>query len=78
MEIDLNQYEESKLDNTYYNLKCIISHIEVIGTGGHYIAFCLLEDKQKWYKFNDITLTETDFNTASSFGEKKLKLKLSL
>ena len=78
MEIDLNQYVESKLDNTYYNLKSIISYIEATGTGGHYIAFCLLEDKQKWYKFNDIQLTETDFNTASSFGEKKLKLKLSL
>ena len=69
MEIDLNQYVESNLDNNYYYLRSIITHIGEAGTGGHYIAFCFLEDKQKWYKFNDSQVTETDFNKASTFGD---------
>ena len=76
MEIDLNQYVESKLDNNYYYLRCIISYIEAFETGWHYIAFFLLEDKQKWCIFNDSQVIETDFNTASSFGEKKIKIKI--
>ena len=39
------------------------------GTGGHYIAFCFLENRQKWFKFNDSIVTESDFNTASTFGD---------
>ena len=68
-EIDLHRYVETNIDNNYYYLRCIITHLGESGTGGHYIAFCFLENRQKWFKFNDSIVTESDFNTASTFGD---------
>ena len=67
--IDLNNEVETKLDNHNYKLICIITHIGPHGTGGHYVAFCFLEDKGLWYKFDDSIVTESNFNEAAKLKD---------
>ena len=67
--IDLSSEVETNLDKHNYKLICIIPHIGPHGTGGHYVAFCFLEDKGKWYKFDDSIVTESNFNDAINFGD---------
>ena len=66
--IDLNNYEETKIYNNIYNLRCIVAHKGPHGTAGHYVAFCYVENKQKWYLFNDCLVQESSFKDASAFG----------
>jgi hypothetical protein len=67
--IDLTNEVETNLDSHKYRLICIVTHIGPHGTGGHYIAYCFLEDKKKWYEFNDSIVKESSFKEASTFGD---------
>jgi len=75
--IDLNNEVQTNLDNHKYKLICVVTHIGPHGTGGHYIAYCLLEEKNLWYKFNDSLVTlssyqEASFSNSSIFVFKEL------
>ncbi len=37
---------------TKYKLQCVINHTGNMH-GGHYFTYCLNEDTDKWYEFND-------------------------
>ena len=68
--LNLSNYAESKIDNnSNYKLISIITHFGPSGTAGHFIAFCFIKDKNKWYKFNDSNVTESNFQEASSSGD---------
>ena len=67
--IDLTGEVQTNLDSYKYRLISIVTHLGPHGTGGHYIAFCYLEDKNLWYKFDDSLVTLTTFNEASKFGD---------
>ena len=67
--IDLANSVQTKLDSHKYRLICIITHIGPHGTGGHYIAFCYLEDKKMWFQFNDSIVSPSSFDEASKFGD---------
>ena len=69
-EIDLKKYvEDNKNYNNIYKLKCIVTHLGPSGTSGHYIAFCYVQNKNKWYKFDDTIVSESSFQDASTFGD---------
>ena len=68
--IDLSNQVESKIDNNHnYRLICLITHFGPNGTSGHFIAFCFVQGKNKWYKFNDSIVSESDFKEASNSGD---------
>jgi len=67
--LDLTNEVQTNLDSHKYRLICIVTHIGPHGTGGHYIAFCFLEEKKMWYQFNDSIVKESNFNEASTFGD---------
>lgn len=67
--IDLSNQVESKIDNNKYRLICVITHFGPNGTAGHFIAFCFVQGKNKWYKFNDSIVSESDFKEASNSGD---------
>jgi hypothetical protein len=66
--IDLSKEAESKRDRNIYDLICIITHFGKSGTEGHYMAYCKKQDNNKWYQFNDSTVTESNFQEASTSG----------
>ena len=66
--IDLNKEVESKIDKNIYDLICIIAHFGKSGTEGHYMAYCKIQEKNKWYQFNDSVVTESSFQEASTSG----------
>jgi len=66
--IDLTKEVESKIDRNIYDLICIIAHFGKSGTEGHYMAYCKKQDNNKWYQFNDSTVTESNFQEASTSG----------
>ena len=67
--LNLTNYAESTVDNnSNYKLISIITHFGESGTGGHFIAFCFVKNKNKWYKFNDSIVTESNFQEAASSG----------
>ena len=57
------------LNSLHYKLISIITHFGPSGTAGHFIAFCFIKDKNKWYKFNDSNVTESNFQEASTSGD---------
>ena len=67
--IDLSKEVESKIDRNIYDLICIITHFGKSGTEGHYMAYCKKQDNNKWYQFNDSTVTESNFQEASTSGK---------
>ena len=68
--IDLSNQVESKVDNNHnYRLICLITHFGPNGTSGHFISFCFVQGKNKWYKFNDSIVSESDFKEASNSGD---------
>ena len=67
--LDLTNEVQVNFGNSKYRLICIITHLGPHGTGGHYIAFCFLQDKNMWYKFDDRLVTESSFMEASKFGD---------
>jgi hypothetical protein len=66
--IDLTKEAESKIDRNIYDLICIVTHFGKSGTEGHYMAYCKKQDNNKWYQFNDSTVTESNFQEASTSG----------
>lgn len=53
----LSPIQKSTSKCTSYKLHCVINHIGGLH-GGHYYSFCLNEDTDKWYIFNDTKVTE--------------------
>ena len=69
-EIDLEPFICGKADETKYTLYAIIIH-RGHSNSGHYYSFINIESK--WYKFDDLLITETDQQTAidDNFGGVK-------
>ena len=69
--INLSNYAETSYidNNSNYRLIGVITHLGPSGASGHFIAFCFVKDKNKWYKFNDSIVTESDFMEASHNGQ---------
>ena len=69
--INLSNYAETSCidNNSNYRLIGVITHLGPSGASGHSIAFCFVKDKNKWYKFNDSIVTESDFMEVSHSGQ---------
>jgi len=67
--LDLTNEVETKNDINVYDLISVITHFGNSGTDGHYIAFCKVQNKNMWYKFNDSIVTESKFEEASTTGD---------
>ena len=67
--IDLSGEVETHIESSdTFKLICIISHFGPSSTSGHFIAFCYVERKGKWYEFNDSIVTESSFEEAKNKG----------
>ena len=64
--LDLKNEVQTNLESHKYRLIGVITHLGPHGTGGHYIAYGFLEEKNKWYKFDDSRVTESSFNEAKT------------
>ena len=64
--LDLTNEVQTNLESHKYRLIGVITHLGPHGTGGHYIAYGFLEEKNKWYKFDDSRVTESSFNEAKT------------
>lgn len=53
---------DCKLKVTTYNLVSVICHHGAAGSGGHYTCYCLNEQYNQWYEFDDqcVTLVRPD------------------
>ena len=68
--INLTNFAESTIDNnSNYKLIGVITHLGPSGDAGHFIAFCFVQDKDRWYKFNDSIVTESNFMEVSNTGD---------
>ena len=68
-ELNLNNDVETKIDNNYYKLICVVTHLGSSGPQGHYIAFCYVKNYNKWFKFNDDIVSESSYKEASTLGD---------
>ena len=68
-EIDLSKQIETNIQSNKFRLISIISHFGESGTSGHFISFCFVQDKNRWYEFNDNIVTESSFEEASNKGD---------
>jgi len=67
--IDLSGEVETHIESSdTFKLIGIISHFGPSNTSGHFIAFCYVESKGKWYEFNDSIVTESSFDEAKNKG----------
>jgi len=57
--------ESNKCPNIQYKLIAVSTHIGKSGSSGHYITFCQ-NNENKWYEFNDSSVTETKFEYVNS------------
>ena len=64
--LDLKNEVQTNLESHKYRLIGVITHLGPHGTGGHYIAYGFLEEKNMWYKFDDSRVTESTFNEAKT------------
>ena len=64
--LDLTNEVQTSLESHKYRLIGVITHLGPHGTGGHYIAYGFLEEKNMWYKFDDSRVTESTFNEAKT------------
>ena len=64
--LDLTNEVQTNLECHKYRLIGVITHLGPHGTGGHYIAYGFLEEKNMWYKFDDSRVTESTFNEAKT------------
>ena len=55
-----------------YQILGICTHLGSSGSSGHYIAFCRNKSNGRWYNFNDSSCSESDKNTAFSYGNPYL------
>ena len=64
--LDLTNEVQTNLECHKYRLIGVITHLGPHGTGGHYIAYGFLEEKNMWYKFDDSRVTESTFDEAKT------------
>jgi ubiquitin carboxyl-terminal hydrolase 4/11/15 len=57
--LDLSSYTEGSTEKTSYNLFGISNHFGGVG-GGHYTAFCKNSLRNKWFKFDDESVSKMD------------------
>ena len=60
--IDIKEFvdEYNKSTSILYKLIAVSTHIGHSGRSGHYVTYCQ-NNKDKWYEFNDSSVTETKF-----------------
>jgi ubiquitin C-terminal hydrolase len=79
LQFDIKFSFEENLDITnyvYYSSQCptkyqlvgIVVHFGPSSIDGHFIAFCKSYKDNKWYKYNDATVTQSDFNEVQITG----------
>ena len=57
--------DNSNIHSIKYKLIAVCIHIRKTGSSGHYIAY-FQNNKDKWYEFNDSSVTETEFGKINS------------
>ena len=60
---------DNSQNNNNYELICVLTHLGPSGMSGHFIAFCKSPNNDKWYCYNDATVTEIDNPTENDNGE---------
>ena len=62
MFIDISKYvsEKSNEGNYLYELICVLCHYGESGMSGHFIALCKSPVNDKWYRYNDATVSDCD------------------
>jgi len=69
--LDLTQFVvEKDSSQMVYNLRGVISHLELIGSNEHYIGFCKSPINNQWYSYNDafVNLVEDVQKEIINFG----------
>jgi ubiquitin carboxyl-terminal hydrolase 36/42 len=71
LNIDKYVIDKSQNNNNNYELICVLTHLGPSGMSGHFIAFCKSpnDDNDKWFCYNDATVTEIDNPTENNDGE---------
>ena len=57
LDLNLQKYVEYQKSIFNYKLRGVISHLGESGMGGHFIAYCRHRIDDKWYLYNDSTVT---------------------
>ena len=66
--------DSNKSLSIQYTLIAVCSYIGYSGSTGHYIAYCQ-NNENKWYEFNDSSVTETEFDKVNSYSPEILIYK---
>ena len=68
--LNLSTEVESKIyNNSNYELIGVITHFGESGVFGHFIALCFVQEKNRWYKFNDSIVSKSNYQEASTIGD---------
>ena len=57
LDIDIFVIDKSEINNKY-ELICVLTHLGPSGMAGHFIAFCKSPVDQKWYCYNDASVSQ--------------------
>ena len=63
--LDIKDFVDNKSPINQYKLIAVCNHIGKIGSSGHYVTYCQ-SNKDKWYEFNDSSVSETKFEELNS------------
>ena len=63
--IDIKNFVENTNNSTRFKLIAVSTHLGRSGNTGHYITYCQ-SNENKWYEFNDSSVTETKFDKINS------------
>jgi ubiquitin C-terminal hydrolase len=59
LSLDISKYVDNEpKENCKYELICLLSHIGPSGMAGHFISFCKSPVDNKWYCYNDSSVSE--------------------
>ena len=67
-DLELYNEVEAKIGSNKFKLISFITHFGPSNTSGHFIAFCYVENNNKWYEFNDSIVNEISFEEAKNKG----------
>ena len=66
--LNIKNYVYYAKSPSFYELIGIVTHFGPSSMSGHFIAFCKSYFDNKWYKYNDSTVTESSFEAARNTG----------
>ena len=66
--LEIQKYVYYQQSPNFYELIGVISHFGTSDMGGHFIAYCKNSENCKWYKYNDIYITESSYEESMRKG----------